>query len=60
LAQSFFAASPLLPQGAARLLGPTGGYIFNLKTTAYPTGTYNLQFTAGSDPTLHTTQFEVR
>ena len=25
-----FAASPLLPQGAARLLGPTGGYLMSL------------------------------
>ncbi len=41
-------------------LGPSGGYIFNLKTTGYPTGTYDLQFTAGSDPTAHVAQFEVK
>ncbi|HWS89144.1 MAG TPA: PQQ-binding-like beta-propeller repeat protein [Pyrinomonadaceae bacterium] len=28
-----------------------GGYVFNLKTTGYATGTYALTFTAGADPT---------
>ncbi len=41
-------------------LGTTGGYIFNLSTQGYPTGTYLLNFTAGNDPTTHTAQFEVR
>ena len=27
-----FAASPLLPQGAARLLGPTGGYLMAIRS----------------------------
>ena len=27
-----FAASPLLPQGAARLLGPTGGYLLAIRS----------------------------
>lgn len=40
-------------------LGPTGGYIFNLKTDGMH-GTYSLNFTAGADPTTHSTQFEVR
>lgn len=37
-----------------------GGYIFNLKTTDYPTGIYLLAFTVGADPTVHTVQFQVR
>ncbi|MBV9927595.1 MAG: carboxypeptidase regulatory-like domain-containing protein [Acidobacteria bacterium] len=38
----------------------SGGYIFNLKTTGYPAGTYNLGFTVGGDPTPHAVQFVVR
>ncbi len=41
-------------------LGGTGGYIYNLKTTGLATGTYNLHFTAGSDPILHSVQFQVK
>ena len=33
-----FAASPFLPQGAARLLGPTGGYLMAYPFAAYLTG----------------------
>jgi biotin transport system substrate-specific component len=33
-----FAASPILPQGAARLLGPTGGYLLAYPFAAYVTG----------------------
>ena len=33
-----FAASPLLPQGAARLIGPTGGYLMSYPLAAYATG----------------------
>ena len=33
-----FAASPLLPQGAARLLGPTGGYLMAYPVAAFVTG----------------------
>jgi biotin transport system substrate-specific component len=33
-----FAASPLLPQGAARLLGPTGGYLLAYPVAAFVTG----------------------
>ena len=33
-----FAASPLLPQGAARLLGPTGGYLLSYPLAAYAVG----------------------
>jgi hypothetical protein len=36
------------------------GYIFNLSTKGYTTGTYSLNFTAGSDPTQHSTQFAVK
>jgi hypothetical protein len=38
----------------------SGGYIFNLKTTGYATGTYALAFTVGGDPVTHTVQFQVR
>lgn len=37
-----------------------GAYILNLKTTGLSTGVYNLYFTAGSDPVLHTVQFQVK
>ena len=33
-----FAASPLLPQGALRLLGPTGGYLLSYPFAAFLTG----------------------
>jgi biotin transport system substrate-specific component len=33
-----FAASPLLPQGAARLLGPTGGYLMSFPLAAFAAG----------------------
>jgi len=33
-----FAASPALPQGAARLLGPTGGYLMAYPIAAFITG----------------------
>ena len=33
-----FAASPLLPQGAARLLGPTGGYLMAYPLAAFVAG----------------------
>jgi biotin transport system substrate-specific component len=33
-----FAASPLLPQGAARLLGPTGGYLMSYPLAAFVDG----------------------
>jgi hypothetical protein len=36
------------------------GYIFNLSTKGYPTGTYLLSFTATGDPAPHTVQFSVR
>ncbi len=41
-------------------LGRTGGYILNLKTTGLSTGTYSLSFTAGSDPTVYSVQFQVK
>jgi hypothetical protein len=37
-----------------------GAYILNLKTTGLSTGTYNLYFTAGDDPVLHSLQFQVK
>jgi biotin transport system substrate-specific component len=33
-----FAASPVLPQGLARLLGPTGGYLMSYPLAAFLTG----------------------
>jgi biotin transport system substrate-specific component len=33
-----FAASPVLPQGAARLLGPTGGYLMSYPLAAFVAG----------------------
>ena len=41
-------------------LGTTGGYIFNLSTGGLASGTYTLQFTAGSDPTPHSVGFGVK
>ena len=41
-------------------LDGAGGYIFNLKTTGYQMGTYNLRFRAGNDPTVHVAEFRVR
>ena len=35
---SVFAASPILPQGAGRLLGPTGGYLMAYPIAAFVTG----------------------
>jgi len=40
--------------------GPAGGYIFNLKTSGLGSGTYSLQFTAGSDPNGHAVSFGVK
>jgi len=36
------------------------GYIFNLSTKGDGTGTYNLNFTAGADPTTHSAAFAVK
>jgi hypothetical protein len=41
-------------------LGGTGGYIFNLSLRGAPTGTYNLNFTVGSDPTVRSVRFAVK
>jgi hypothetical protein len=37
-----------------------GGYIFNLKTTGYATGSYVLNFGAGDGPTVYSVGFQVR
>jgi Concanavalin A-like lectin/glucanases superfamily len=37
-----------------------GGYIFNLKTTGYGTGSYLLNFVAGNRPPIHSVGFQVR
>jgi hypothetical protein len=41
-------------------LGQGGGYIFNLSLAGYATGTYQLNFMIGSDPTLHSVEFQVK
>jgi hypothetical protein len=41
-------------------LGPSGGYIFNLKTSNLNTGLYNLTFTAGGAPTSYSVGFGVK
>lgn len=38
----------------------SGNYIYNLKTSGLGTGVYNLYFTAGADPVLHSVQFQVK
>jgi len=51
------------PGGSFRFeaaLGPAGGYILNLNTTGLASGSYTLQFTAGSDPLPHALNFAVR
>ena len=40
--------------------GAQGGYIFNLSTRGYQTGTYLLTFTVTGDSVPHTVQFSVR
>jgi hypothetical protein len=41
-------------------LGPTGGYVFNLKTTGLATGTYNLNFTVTGDSSAYAAPFQVK
>ena len=36
------------------------GYVFNLSTKGYTASTYNLNFTAGSDPALHSALFAIK
>jgi hypothetical protein len=48
------------PDGNFRFDPSLGGYVFNLKTTGLPTGTYELSFTAGTDPVVHNTLFQIR
>jgi len=38
----------------------SGGYIFNLKTTGYGTGSYLLNFVVGNAPTVYSVGFQVR
>ncbi|MGH9900999.1 MAG: choice-of-anchor L domain-containing protein, partial [Pyrinomonadaceae bacterium] len=42
------------------VLDITSGYLFALRTNGLGRGTYLLYFTAGNDPTVHTTQFMVK
>jgi hypothetical protein len=41
-------------------LGPSGGYIFNLKTSGLNTGSYNLTFTAGASSPSYSVMFGVK
>ena len=36
------------------------GYLFNVKTTKYPSATYTLSFTVTGDPVTHTVKFVIR
>lgn len=45
------------PDGNFRFVGDS--YIFNLKTTGYAPGTYQLYFTVGADGYVYTTQFQI-
>src|SRR5690606_31462274 len=37
-----------------------GGYVFNLRTRGFGTGSYLLYFTVGDDPSLYAVEFQVR
>ena len=37
-----------------------GGYIFNLETKGFGTGTYQLNFVAGNSPMIYSMSFQVR
>ena len=41
-------------------LGPSGGYIFNLKTTGLPSGTFGLKFMAGTSGATYSVGFGVK
>lgn len=41
-------------------LGTSGGYVYNLSTKGLTTGSYAVNFFAGSDPTQHRLNFQVR
>lgn len=48
------------PDGNFRYDASIGGYIFNLKTTGLPAGSFELRFTAGNAPGLSGARFKVR
>lgn len=48
------------PDSNFRYDAALGGYIFNLSRSGLGTGTYSFSLTAGSDPTTHVVQFQVR
>ena len=65
--QTSSAASPVLddpgnsnPDFDFKYAAEFGGYQFNLKTTNYQVGTYDLNFIVGNSPTLYTVSFQVR
>jgi hypothetical protein len=50
------------PTGTFTLTTISGslGYLFNVKTTKYPSATYTLSFTVTGDPVTHTVKFVIR
>jgi hypothetical protein len=48
------------PDNVFRYDSALRGYIYNLSTAGYMTGTYALAFMASGDPTTHTVQFQLR
>jgi len=48
------------PDNDFRFDATLGGYIFNLSTRDLYAGEWNLNFTIGDDPTIHTLQFHVK
>jgi len=48
------------PDSDFRYDSSLGGYIFNLSTKGFRTGTYSLRFTAGLDPETHAVSFAVK
>ena len=54
------AAGNANPDNDFRFDSALGGYVYNLKTTGFATGTYRLTFTAAGDPSQHVLEFLVK
>jgi hypothetical protein len=52
--------SPSNPTNVFRFDPVVKQYIYNLRTTGYPSGSYNLNFTVSGDPVVHTAPFVVK
>ena len=48
------------PDNVFRYDASLPGYVYNLSTNGYLTGTYALSFTVTGDPTTHAVQFQLR